>query len=369
MQSSDLLAQLQAVEQRHAAARNYEAAQAANEAAQAIGALRAKLKNLAHEESSYAASRDYAGAASAASAAKKVADDLQVEEARVCKQFDLVTGAAPVPPMATPVPPMATATPVGPVATPVPVSYGAPVQQPVAMPVVAPVQVPHAVPVQPGPVGTSGWLAGLCECDCCSCMCCASLFFPFFPLGQLRQRVLGRSCKGFVFVVILLYAVYSCLFSAGENLSLVQDEEADTYFEGCFEYDQYEYHCNYDPYGRCDEDEPYECYDTEYWYNTNINPALYPLVSIAGACGFVASLLMLLTACKVRAKLRRDHNIVGSCCGDCCTTLWCMPCSLFQMLRQVGVKVHTYEFCSRTGTGRGQNNELSAPIVVVDNHP
>ena len=340
---------------------------------QAIGALRAKLKNLAHEESSYAASRDYAGAASAASAAKKVADDLQVEEARVCKQFDLVTGAAPVPPMATPVPPMATATPVGPVATKVPVSYGAPVQQPVAMPVAAPVQVPHAVPVQPGPVGTGGWLAGLCECDCCSCMCCASLFFPCFPLGQLRQRVLGRSCKGFVFVVIFLYAVYSCLFSAGENLSLVQDEEnEETVFMSCVSepVDYYDY-CDYDPYGRCSdyEYEPYACYDYETYTDYNINPALYPLVSIAGACGFVASLLMLLTACKVRAKLRRDHNIVGSCCGDVCTSLWCMPCSLFQMLRQVGVKVHTYEFCSRTGTGRGHNSELAAPIVVVDNHP
>ena len=102
MQSSDLLTQLQAVEQGFAAAKNYEAAQAASEAAQAIGTLRAKLKNLAHEESSCAASKDYEGAASAASTAKKVADDLQVEEARVCKQFDLVTGAAPVPPMAQP---------------------------------------------------------------------------------------------------------------------------------------------------------------------------------------------------------------------------------------------------------------------------
>lgn len=363
MQSSDLLAQLQDVEQRFAAARNYEAAQAASEAAQAIGALRAKLKNLAHEEASCAASRDYAGAASAASAAKKAADDLQVEEARVCKQFDLVTGAAPVPPMATPVPPTATpappmATPVGPVATPVPVSCGAPVQQPVAMPVAAPVQVPHAVPVQPGAVGTGGWLAGLCECDCCSFMCCASLFFPFFPLGQLRQRVLGRSCKGFVFIIVFLYAVYSCLLSVGENLA-----PGDSNFEGCYDYEPYEYDCQYDDYGRCDFDYPWACYDS------NFNPAVAPLVSIAGACSFVASLLMLLTACKIRAKLRRDHNIVGSCCGDFCTTLWCMPCSLFQMLRQVGVKVHTYEFCSKTGTGRGHNNELAAPIVVVDNHP
>ena len=92
MQSSDLLAQLQAVELRFAAAKNYEAAQAASEAAQAIGAARAKLENLEHEEASCAASRDYAGAASAATAAKSAAAvtaDVTAEAAQVFDEFDI----------------------------------------------------------------------------------------------------------------------------------------------------------------------------------------------------------------------------------------------------------------------------------------
>ncbi|KAJ7595784.1 PLAC8-domain-containing protein [Mycena floridula] len=46
--------------------------------------------------------------------------------------------------------------------------------------------------------------------------------------------------------------------------------------------------------------------------------------------------------CENRGEVRRRYKIKGSECSDCCAAMWCRPCDLVQVSRELALEEETY---------------------------
>jgi Cys-rich protein (TIGR01571 family) len=74
------------------------------------------------------------------------------------------------------------------------------------------------------------------------------------------------------------------------------------------------------------------------------NCCFLSLLFFVAACLSAGCIFYLLQACTgcgclytycFRARLRNKYGLEQKPCGDCCTDLWCLPCSLSQQIREL----------------------------------
>jgi len=204
-----------------------------------------------------------------------------------------------------------------PVHQPIPVAQ--PVQpmafQPVVQPMVQPMQpAPTVIVMQPSSQAVQNAAPGRFSSDCCDCcancaVCLTTMFCPFIGVGQLAQRYsLGR-CS-------LIATVMFCLYCGALAMSAMSEEEDDDLTD----------------------------------------EGLY---SIGGffSCAYFVGMIMILMS--VRSKIRREHRIPPTSCGegcdDFCCAFCCPHCTQCMLLRHT--LDHTpgrpeYEMCSEEGCAK-----------------
>lgn len=390
MQTQHILQALARLEAEAVAVRDYNRAARVSAALDNIKALQAKVQEADAKELSLANARDYAGAGRAQQEKSAAEAKLRAGEESVRAEFNLM-------PMATPTA-MPTAVPVGarPAAEavvlaraqPTAVLGARPVHPTVAhtvgaaptAPVAAAAPVPQAATATLNgevvvALASGGWEAGLCDWyDQCG-LCCAALCCPFVVVSQLRTRLNPRkSCAALALFLLVGYVVAGVLYFYALANPTVGGEWY-TYQGSCF-YDQSDCDSNcYTLIGRCNDctgfgyhpecdganengcydDSPWQCIET-------ISGGAWEYVPIAGYTLLsVMSLIILCCTCNARAAIRRIHHLPGEECGveDCCVVWCCTPCSMVQMLRQLGVNDGNYNLCSQTGTGEAREDANS----------
>jgi len=142
----------------------------------------------------------------------------------------------------------------------------------------------------PSPLPHGNWKDGLCDCcSQCSPSCCLATWCPCILLGQIYQKLNQGKCVHVVAAFVAGYLLYSIL--------LVTIPQA----------------------------------------ANSIN-------------GIIAIGLFVLT-CALRGTLRRQMNIQGSDCDDCCVSFWCQCCALAQMARQLHDYRRSWAGCPLNETG------------------
>jgi len=236
-----------------------------------------------------------------------MADDKPPMAVAVAVATPAIATAVATPAVATATPVMATAT-----ATPV-------IAQAAAV----------AVPMQASPVGhspTGAWKSGLFSCcdDCCTCM--AAWFCGFVVVPQLTERMSGRSgkCKKLTIVLVVLWLIYYGLSVGNQVWSALSWGDDDD----------------------LEEDLEEERDERSFRFGGGT-----PL----GMPSQIASILfwgtLIHLTIQVRRAIRARDNIHEDGCSECCTVVFCDPCVVSQMLRQLDIDGSNYQLCSATGDG------------------
>ena len=190
------------------------------------------------------------------------------------------------------------------------------------------------------------WSDSVCSCcdDCCSCVtacCCMPI-----PLAQLCVRVHkfvqnARKCCLLLSVgFFVIWLIIPVLFNILQGAIVARGVLAFYEVNGV----------------KGEED-----FSIKFSARPNSPDALWVQSQFAllGNLHFVQNffaigsfLLFFMIVCTIRRKIRQRDEIegeCGGCCGDFCCSLWCMPCTLCQLMRHEQMSYGKYNLCASDG--------------------
>jgi len=190
-------------------------------------------------------------------------------------------------------------------------------------------------PLMPTAEGTGEWKDGLCGCckfGCCHAHLCCAWCCPVALMGQVLTRMkmswLGNAAKETAYrttfrktlYVIIIYFILGLIFGPPAPDWVLVDGE---------------------------------------YVNVSPRIPLWQFI-VNQSLNLAFGLYVLIVLTKLRAAVRERYSIHGSCCGDCCCSLWCTCLTVAQLARQTAdYDVQGAKCC--TGTGL----EPLPPVLTV----